>query len=210
MLNEAQAKQLVEKATTDAKFRALAKKDPKKALESLGAKVPAGLKIQVHENTPSSIHAVLPEKAGKLAGSGVDPNVAKVFEKAWADPKFKAKLLKNPAEAIKEATGAQIPKKISLSIHENGKDTVHFVLPYVPAKSGELSDDDLEMVAGGKGGGNPSAGGCGNALAVQGSIVTAGAAAAGTGVPGISQVGAVAAVGCIFGSFITMAVSASK
>jgi hypothetical protein len=148
MLNASQAQKLIDKAVNDEKFRALAKKDGRAALESQGVKVPAGAKINVFENTPTSFHLVLPVQ-GDLAG--VDPNIAKVFEKAWADPKFKAQLLKSPADAIKAATGANLTKKFSITVHEDAANLFNFALPYVPAKEGELSDADLELVAGGKG-----------------------------------------------------------
>jgi hypothetical protein len=150
MFNAAQLKTITDKALNDAKFRALAKKDGRAALESAGVKVPAGTAVHVFENTPAALHVVLPAKVD-LKGSPVDPQVLKVFEKAWADASFKKQLLSSPAEAIKAATGAQIPKNLKITAHEDGKDSFNFVLPYVAPASGELSDADLEMVAGGKG-----------------------------------------------------------
>ena len=199
---------LAKKAVSDRGFRAQAEKDPKAALASVGFKLPAGMSVKVYKNSPNEIHAVLPEKGTIPAGT--DPNVAKVFEKAWGDAKFKAELLKDAPAAIKAATGAPLPKSLKIFVHENTPKEMVFVLPYVPAATGELSDADLEMVAGGKGGGNPSKGGCGAALATQGSIVTASAAAAGATGGALAGGLAVVAVGTMFSSFITMAVSASK
>jgi hypothetical protein len=147
MLNSNQLQTLNDKALNDHKFRALAKKDGRAALESLGVKLSAAVKISVLANTPSALHVVLPVKGDV---SSFDPDVAKVFQKAWADPKFKAQLLKSPAEAIKSATGAKLPKNVTITVHEDAQDSLHFVLPYVPPASGELSDADLELVAGGK------------------------------------------------------------
>jgi hypothetical protein len=199
---------LAKKAISDRGFRAQADKDPKAALASVGFKVPAGVSVKVYHNTSNEIHAVLPEKGAIPAGT--DPNVAKVFEKAWADAKFKGELLQDAPKAIKAATGAPLPKNLKIVVHENTAKEMVFVLPYVPAASGELSDADLEMVAGGKGGGNPSKGGCGAALATQGSVVTASAGIAGATGGALAGAFAVVAVGTMFSSFITMAVSAAK
>ena len=208
MTTSNQLQELAKKAVSDDAFRAQAKKDPKAALAGIGFQIPTGMSVKVYQNTPTEIHAVLPEKAGNGALQGTDPNVAKVFEKAWSDPKFKAELLKDPTAAIKSATNAKLPKSLKIFVHENTAKEMVFVLPYVPAKSGELSDSDLEMVAGGKG--NVNAGGCGASLATQGAVVTASAAAAGATGGALAGGLAVVAVGTMFSSFITMAVSASK
>ncbi len=207
--NLQQIQQLADKGIHDEKFRALAKKDPAAALKSIGVDLPAGVEVSVFENGPSTIHAVLPPQGDGAFLDKLDPNVAKVFRKAWADPKFKAKLLKEPAAAIKEATGANVPKSLKIVAHEDSVKQMSFVLPYVPPKSGELSDADLEMVAGGKG--DPSAGGCGSALATEGTIVTvSGGVAKAAGANYVGGAAAAVCVGTMFSSFITMAVSASK
>jgi hypothetical protein len=210
MLTPEQTKTLIDKALNDESFRAKAKKDPKAALESIGAKIPAGVSVKIYSNGPSEIHTVLPEKADVTALKKVDPNAAKVFEKAWSDAKFKAELLKNPTQAIKAATNAKLPAGLKIVVHENTAKEMNFVLPYVPPKSGELSDADLEMVAGGKG--NVNAGGCGKSLQTQGAVVAAGAAFGAATAPSVilGGIGGAVAIGGIFSSFITMAVSASK
>ena len=132
MITSSQLQDLAKKAVSDDGFRAKAKKDPKAALESLGIKVPAGLAVKVYENGPSTIHAVLPESNGGSV-AGLDKNVAKVFEKAWSDPKFKESLLKDPTGAIKAATNASLPKNLKIVIHADSKSEMNLVLPYVPA-----------------------------------------------------------------------------
>jgi hypothetical protein len=210
--NASQVQKLAEKALNDESFRSLAKKDPNAALKSVGAKVPDGVKVKVVENSPSTIHVVLPPKADGDALKKLDPNAVKVFQKAWKDAAFKAKLLKDPSAAIKEATGANLPKSLKIVVHEDSAKELNFVLPYLAPKSGELSDADLEMVAGGKGGsGNPiKTKGCQDALATQGAVVTMSAGVAGATGGVLAGGFALVAVGTMFSSFITMAVSASK
>jgi hypothetical protein len=53
-------KTIVSTAMTDPGFRAQLLKDPKRALESLGMHLPAGVSVQVHENSATVVHIVLP------------------------------------------------------------------------------------------------------------------------------------------------------
>jgi|SRR6185312_10697800 len=148
-LTPEQLKTLAAKAG-DKAFRAAAKKDGRAALESAGVKVPAGVAVTVHENGASEFHVVLPQKGDAETLKSADPFVAKVFEKSWADAAFKTELMKNPAAAIKSATSQKLPSSVKIVAHENTATALHVVLPHLPAASGELSDNDLETVAGGK------------------------------------------------------------
>ena len=71
---------------------------------------------------------------------------AKIIAKAWRDPAFKAELIANPAAALK-AEGIDVPAGMAVTVVENTDKLFHLVLPPVP--SDELSEDDLEAVAGG-------------------------------------------------------------
>ena len=56
--------QIVAKATQDADFRARLRTDPKGAIEQeLGVTIPAALSIEVHEETATTAHLVLPPAA---------------------------------------------------------------------------------------------------------------------------------------------------
>ena len=74
------------------------------------------------------------------------PDLAKIIAKAWRDPAFKAELIANPAAALK-AEGIDVPNGMALTVLENTDKQFHLVLPPVPTD--ELSEDDLEAVAGG-------------------------------------------------------------
>ena len=72
---------------------------------------------------------------------------AKLVAKAWSDEAFKQRLLKDPTAVAKEA-GLDLPGGMALKVVEDTDKLVHFVLPSPPA-SGELSDEDLQKMAGG-------------------------------------------------------------
>jgi len=67
--------------------------------------------------------------------------------KAWADPALKAKLLADPAAALK-AEGLILPAGITVKVLENTDKVVNLVLPVKPAPS-ELSEEELHQAAGG-------------------------------------------------------------
>ncbi len=74
---------------------------------------------------------------------------AQVIARAWSDPDFKARLLNDPRAAL-VGYGVDLPAGLNLKIVENTTDTIHIVLPATPSQAGDLSDEDLQNLAGGK------------------------------------------------------------
>jgi hypothetical protein len=70
----------------------------------------------------------------------------RIRERAEADPAFRAELLANPRKALEAELGVQIPQDVSVNVHEESMSEVHLVLP---VSQEDLSDADLELVAGG-------------------------------------------------------------
>ena len=66
---------------------------------------------------------------------------------ASENPKYRAALLSNPKGTIEKQLNTQLGSVVKAVA--DTADTVHVVIPYAAAE-GELSDADLERVAGGK------------------------------------------------------------
>jgi hypothetical protein len=90
-------------------------------------------------------------------------------QKAAEDDAFRAELLSNPRAAIEKLFNVELPAQITLKAIEEPADTYTVVVPAKVAagKDGELSDSDLEAVAGGsKSGAKTFFTGVGSALGV--------------------------------------------
>ena len=74
---------------------------------------------------------------------------AKLVNRCWENAAFRKEFTTDPASCFAKylnAPKAQLPKII---VHEEEAGSWHIVLPAKPAKTGELSDEELEKVAGG-------------------------------------------------------------
>ena len=70
-----------------------------------------------------------------------------VVARAWSDPAFKKRLTSDPRAAAKEYD-IQIPTGIEVKVVEDTDSVRHVILPLRPSAQ-DLSDEQLEQVAGG-------------------------------------------------------------
>ena len=71
-----------------------------------------------------------------------------IVAKAWQDDAFKKRLLADPAAVLKEQ-GLELPAGTQIRVVENTDQVIHLTLPAKPLER-ELSEAELEGVAGGK------------------------------------------------------------
>jgi len=71
-----------------------------------------------------------------------------IAAQAMKDEAFRQEFLSNPKGSIEKYSGQSLPADLKIVAHENSEKELHFVLP--PKISSELSDEDLEKVAGGE------------------------------------------------------------
>ncbi len=80
----------------------------------------------------------------------IEATLKSVVEKAQEDPSFREKLKNNPKETLAAEAGEMIPEFIRIEIVDQNDVDIVITLPKI--ESDELSDADLEQVAGGKDG----------------------------------------------------------
>jgi Nitrile hydratase, alpha chain len=73
-----------------------------------------------------------------------------LIEKCWKDPEFKKQVISDPKGMLERHTGQKLPPEMKIFIHEEDTKTLHFSIPRAPAKLAELSEEQLERVAGGQ------------------------------------------------------------
>ena len=73
--------------------------------------------------------------------------ISQVLAKCWSDESFKQKLMADPVGTLK-AEGATMPDGLSVKVVENTDEVFNLV---IPAKATDLTDADLDKVAGGQG-----------------------------------------------------------
>ncbi len=73
---------------------------------------------------------------------------AKIIAKAWVDEDFKKRLLADPASVLAE-NGIEIPEGMTVRVVEGNENEILVPIPPRPPENAELSDEDLEKVAGG-------------------------------------------------------------
>ncbi len=75
--------------------------------------------------------------------------IMQLTAKCWADEAFKASFIKDPVKILKE-NGIVTPEGMKVRVVENTEKESYIVIP--PKPSDELSEEQLDKVAGGKSG----------------------------------------------------------
>lgn len=68
---------------------------------------------------------------------------------ATKNPEYRKALLADPRKVVSAQLGQTIPPSVEIKIIEEKPNEFYLILPYVPQEGQELSDADLEQVAGG-------------------------------------------------------------
>lgn len=76
----------------------------------------------------------------------------RIVQRSLEDDAFRRLLLADPRAAVERELGARLPPEVRVQVVEETADTVYLVVPpasQAGAEDGELSDSQLESVAGG-------------------------------------------------------------
>jgi hypothetical protein len=89
-------------------------------------------------------------EAGGAGGSRADIE-RRMIQRSMEDEDFRQRLLDDPKGALEQELGDRLPESMEVRAVEETADTIYLVLPSASAvgEGGEISDRDLEAVAGG-------------------------------------------------------------
>lgn len=75
----------------------------------------------------------------------------RLIERSLEDEEFRQRLLDDPRAVLEQELGSVLPEGVNVRVVQESQDTIYLVLPSTSAvvgQGGELSDQDLEAVAG--------------------------------------------------------------
>ena len=91
-----------------------------------------------------------PEMLGSIAKSRA-ALTEMLTRKAWEDDDFRRRFVADPKGMMAEFFGQPMPDTLRVTVHEESPGDLHFIVPVKPTPQAfeELSDADLEKIAGG-------------------------------------------------------------
>ena len=78
----------------------------------------------------------------------INQTITDVKKRASEDETFRKLCLDNPDEAIKQISGMEVPEGVKINIIENDTGVDHTII--LPTNKAELSEQELDSVAGGR------------------------------------------------------------
>ena len=77
----------------------------------------------------------------------------RLIQRSLEDETFRQRLLDDPKGTIQQELGSRMPESVEVRVVEETAETIYLVLPAASpvGEGGELSDEELQSVAGGRG-----------------------------------------------------------
>jgi len=88
----------------------------------------------------------------EAAGNARAEAERRIVQRSIEDEAFRQRLMEDPKGALEQELGARLPEEVRIVTVEETADTIYLVLPSTPmagAEGEELSEQELESVAGG-------------------------------------------------------------
>ena len=70
----------------------------------------------------------------------------RIRERAVSDSEFRTQLTEDPKAALEAEFGIPVPSEVTIHVHQESMTELHLV---VPSARDQLSDEELDMIAGG-------------------------------------------------------------
>lgn len=142
----------LEKLATDLSFRNAFVANPKTVLskEFPNFQLDANVNIVLHENTSQEMHIVLVPQEDLVFSDSLDEKVEKNLDKALDNESYKKLLMADPKGTLQaELPDFYVPEGFKIFFHENNDNEIHLLIPSLQTGDDELSEAELEAIAGG-------------------------------------------------------------
>lgn len=139
---------VIANAMVDDNFRQILKASPVQVLRDQGLPIPPGREIQVVEDRSNLVHLTVPDHLpGQVPPFIMDDPVGRLILHAASNQDFRRELVREPRLTLQQE-GWNIQPGIEYRVLIDTDHLNHLVIPQPPTE-GELSDEELDSVAGG-------------------------------------------------------------
>lgn len=143
----------LDKLTQDISFRNALMANPKTVIEQeLGISLAEDVQIVLHENTAQEMHVILVSDEALVFSDTLEEQVESLLDKAMTNDSFKKLLMADPKGTLaNELPDFYVPEDYKIHFHENTTKEIHLLIPSLVTEEDELSEAELDAVAGGGG-----------------------------------------------------------
>jgi hypothetical protein len=145
------------RAVKDSEFRRRLHTNPRNTIgQSYGIRIPQSVKLRVVDDSADRVHLVIPAAPGERGKEiGI---IALILEEMRKDPKFKARVIRDPKGTFEERTRVKLPVQPDVVVLEDTPELIHLHLP-PKSRDDVFSVDPVVISSGVWGGGGGGYGG---------------------------------------------------
>ncbi|NJL12518.1 MAG: hypothetical protein HC913_05650 [Microscillaceae bacterium] len=117
------------------------------------------VRAHLHEDTAQEMHIIMVAGEDLVFSDALETAVEQVLDKAVGEPDLRKRLMADPKGTLATLLpDFYVPEDFRIYFHENSTEEIHLLLPPLAQAEDELSEAELDAVAGGSRGRGPHIG----------------------------------------------------